>query len=75
MFFKKLYPAFDIKIFKKASSKKESKFQDLWVKNKCFPTMGLHYFSKDVSPKESTCQNMTPFQLLYIEGTVYMLGQ
>ena len=30
--------------------------------------MGIHYFSKDVSPKDSTCQNLTPFQLLYIDG-------
>ena len=30
--------------------------------------MGLHYFSKDVSSKDSTCQNLTPFQLLYIDG-------
>ena len=30
--------------------------------------MGLHYFSKDVSDNNSTCNNLTPFQLLYIEG-------
>jgi len=41
---------------------------DFWIKNKCHPTMGIHYFSKDVSPKDTTCQNLTPFQLLYIDG-------
>ena len=30
--------------------------------------MGIHYFSKDVSPEDATCQNLTPFQLLYIDG-------
>ena len=30
--------------------------------------MGLHYFSKDVSPKEASCKDLTPFQLLYIDG-------
>ena len=63
--------------FKKKSSKNESKLQDFWIKNKCVPTMGLHYFSKDVSDVDPTsgCKDLTPFQLLYIEGTVYILGQ
>ena len=30
--------------------------------------MGLHYFSKDESDNDSTCNNLTPFQLLYIDG-------
>ena len=47
---------------------KYSKLQAFWIKNKCHPTMGLHYFSKDVSDYNSTCNNLTPFQLLYIDG-------
>ena len=50
------------------SPKYKSELQDFWIKNKCVPTMGLHYFSKDVSDNDSTCNNLTPFQLLYIDG-------
>ena len=50
------------------SPKYKSELQDFWIKNKCVPTMGLHYFSKDVSGNDSTCNNLTPFQLLYIDG-------
>ena len=67
----------DFSTLKKASSKYESKLQNFWIKNKCVKTMGLHYFSKDVSDVDpsSGCKDLTPFQLLYIEGTVYELGQ
>ena len=30
--------------------------------------MGLHYVSKDVNDNDNTCNNLTPFQLLYIDG-------
>ena len=30
--------------------------------------MGTHYFSEDVSKEDTTCKDMTPFQLIYIEG-------
>jgi hypothetical protein len=42
--------------------------EDFWIKNKCYPTMGTHYFSEDVSKEDATCKDMTPFQLIYIKG-------
>ena len=42
--------------------------QCFWNRHKCFMTMGVHYFNFGYDENADICEELTPFQLMYIDN-------
>ena len=42
--------------------------QGFWNRHMCFATMGVHYFNFGYDENADICEELTPFQLMYIDN-------
>ena len=42
--------------------------QCFWNRHNCFQTMGVHYFNFGYDENADICEELTPFQLMYIDN-------